>query len=152
METQTITETVTDICTRLGFSVVDIEVSEDKLGTIFSVTLEGGDELAERGGVGVGALNHLVKKIVDQKTGHEAKEFPFSIDINNHQKKKNDEIVQKAKMYAERAKSFGTEIELDPMNAYERMVVHNALGEYDGIETGSRGIGRERRVVITPQR
>jgi spoIIIJ-associated protein len=49
---------------------------------------------------------------------------------------------------AERAKSRGTEIELEPMNAYERKIVHDAVSEVDGASSFSEGEEPNRKVVV----
>ena len=72
----------------------------------------------------------------------------FTIDVNNYQEKKNEDIKNKATMMAERARFFKNNVEMIPMNPYERMIVHSLFTASEDIETESTGKGRERRVVI----
>jgi spoIIIJ-associated protein len=51
-------------------------------------------------------------------------------------------------MMAERARSFQYDVELTPMNAYERLIVHTVLSDSPNVKTESSGEGRNRRVVI----
>ena len=49
---------------------------------------------------------------------------------------------------AERAVSFKRDIELPPMVAYDRLVIHSTLSDFRGVETESEGQGRFRRVIV----
>ena len=93
------------------------------------------------------ALNHVVKRIVDKRKKEE--EFTnFTIDVNSYQKQRNEELQNKAKMLAERAKSLHADVEMEPMTPYERMVVHTTLAGDLEVETASVGFGKDRKVVI----
>src|SRR3990167_7394825 len=117
----------------------DLEFQEGSDGVWF---------LIGEGGKNLSALNYLVKKIAEKKY---PERFPgFSLDINDYQKKKIDEIKELARMHAQRVRYFKKEAEMRPMNAYERRIVHASLQEYPDITTESRGEGMERRVVIKP--
>ena len=99
------------------------------------------------------AIDTLVKKIVEQqlnaKEGVERTETPlFLVDIDDFRGRQIRDIQQKAKMMAERARSFQYDVELSPMSAYERLIVHTALQDEPHVVTESKGEGRSRRVVI----
>ena len=99
-------------------------------------------------GEALSALNHLARKIAEKnKTGDEI-DVDFFIDVNGFQKKKIDNIKAIAHMMAERAKFFKTNIEMDPMSAYERRIIHSFLQNVPEITTESKGEGKDRRVVI----
>ena len=70
------------------------------------------------------------------------------IDINGFQKKKVEGIHAVAHMMAERARYFKSNIEIDPMSAFERRIVHEFLSSATDLKTESQGEGRSRRVVI----
>ena len=72
----------------------------------------------------------------------------FFIDINGYFENNNKELQMKAKIMAERARSFKTNMELEPMTPYERMIVHSALEDFSDIKTESVGFGKGRKVVI----
>lgn len=95
------------------------------------------------------ALSHLVKKLVGVRA--ETKKIPeprFFIDINDYQATLSRAISTKALILAERAKSFKSSVEMEPMSAYDRLIVHEFLGGVSNIKTESIGEGRNRRVVI----
>ena len=96
----------------------------------------------------VSAVNIILKRIVENKFGDDSTRF--LVDINNIQRKHLEEIRDAARMHAQRVRYFKKEIEMSPMNAYERRVVHTVLQEYPDIKTESAGEGFERRVVVKP--
>ena len=70
------------------------------------------------------------------------------IDINGFQKKRIEDIHAIAHMMAERARYFKSNIEVDPMPAFERRIVHEFLSDATDLKTESQGEGFARRVVI----
>jgi len=94
---------------------------------------------------GLYALDYLIRKLSE----HSPDTLPrVLIDIHGYRVAKIKEIQDKARILAERARSFAYEVEMSPMSSYERLIVHATLAEEEGVETESRGEGRERRVVI----
>ena len=96
------------------------------------------------------ALDHLVKRMVEQKLhAEEGAEMPlFLVDIDEYRARQIRDLQTKAKMMAERARSFQYDVELSPMSAYERLIIHTALQSEPNVKTESQGGGRNRRVVI----
>jgi spoIIIJ-associated protein len=97
------------------------------------------------------AVDHIVKKIVEQKRGAPEgaeREEMFLIDVDGYRTKQIKDIQAKALMMAERARSFQYDVELTPMSAYERLIVHTTLQDAPNVKTESQGEGRSRRVVI----
>lgn len=70
------------------------------------------------------------------------------IDINGFQKKHVENIRAIAHMMGERARYFKSSIEVNPMSAFERRIVHEFLSNATDLKTESMGIGHTRRVVI----
>lgn len=100
-----------------------------------------------RDGETLRSLNHLVQKITEKGTEEEKGPSIF-IDINGYQKKRFDNLKNIAHMMAERARYFKSNIEIDPMPAYERRIIHMFLEGDKDIKTESEGFGPNRRVVI----
>lgn len=97
------------------------------------------------------ALSHIAKKMAENKFKKEKMEaLPFLLDINDYQIKRIEELRNVARMNAQRVIFFKKEIEMDPMTAYDRRIVHSVLGECPDVKTESIGDGFERRVVIKP--
>ncbi len=93
------------------------------------------------------SLNHLIQKILE-KDFEENEAKNILIDINGYQKKRFDNLRNIAHMMAERAKYFKSNIEIDPMPAFERRIIHLFLENDKEIKTESEGEGANRRVVI----
>jgi len=106
-----------------------------------------------RDGETLRSLNHIVQKIVEKNIpsveGTEERKGPsIFIDVNGYQKKRFENLKNIAHMMAERARYFKSNIEIDPMPAYERRIIHMFLEGAKDIKTESEGYGPTRRVVI----
>ncbi len=72
------------------------------------------------------------------------------VDINNYRRKREDLILEIARVTARKSIAEKKEMSLPIMNAYERRLVHTELAKHPDIKTESVGEGRERYVVIKP--
>ena len=130
----------------------EISITEEKPGSVWvSVEVSEPHLFTGREGEGLSALNHLVRRIMETKNYAKmtAEESPgVLIDINGFQKKHIENIRAIAHMMSERARYFKSNIEVDPMTAFERRIVHEFLSDADDLLTVSIGAGRSRRVVI----
>ncbi len=124
-----------------------LEHQEGVEGTWFVIRTDESALLIGEGGKNLIALNYLVRRIAEKKTNDAAR---FFVDVNDYHKKRVDEVKDMARMHAQRVRYFKKDIEMPPMNAYERRIVHTVLQEYPDIKTESAGMGPERRVVIKP--
>lgn len=70
------------------------------------------------------------------------------IDVNGYRKKREETLIKLAERMAEKAKRSKRPIKLEPMNPYERRIIHSALQNIDNITTYSEGNEPYRRVVI----
>ncbi|MEX0652181.1 MAG: R3H domain-containing nucleic acid-binding protein [Candidatus Paceibacterota bacterium] len=122
-----------------------IEIKPHVLHPIFSIKTKDRVLTDETLSEIIQALNHLIKGILFKEIG---KEEQFLIDINSYQEKKLQDLETSALLLAERARAFKRNVELGPMNAYERMVIHSLFTKNAHIETTSVGEGRLRRVVL----
>lgn len=94
------------------------------------------------------SLNHLARRIIDNKNKEDRNMPSVFIDINGFNQKKISNLRTIAHMMAERARYFKSKVEVDPMSAYDRRVVHEYLADKSDIRTESSGEGHSRRVVI----
>ena len=122
-----------------------IDIKDHKLHPIFSIHTDDSNLFTKNKGEVLHAFNYLIKRIIDKKGINEAK---FLVDVNEYQEKKLQDLEEQAILLAERARAFKHEVELHPMNAYERMVVHALFTNDPHMETSSVGEGRFRRVVL----
>ena len=141
---KTIIET---ILSKMGFSC-EVEILETTENIKLTIHTQEAGLLIGEAGQNLIALNHLMKRIAEKAVG--ATRLPFSLDINDYQKQKAEEIKDLARMSAQRVRYFKKEITLRPMTSYERRIVHAALTEYPDIITESVGEEPRRMVIIKP--
>lgn len=72
------------------------------------------------------------------------------LDIDGYKENRNQSIIDLANKIAEQAIKIERNIHLDPMNAYDRRIVHTTLQERDDVTTESTGEGEKRHVVVKP--
>jgi spoIIIJ-associated protein len=90
-------------------------------------------------------INHIVKVMArKQNLGN------VVIDVNNYRLERERLILELARAAAQKAAATKSDVELPPMNAYERRLVHTELATRPDIKTESIGEGKERRVVVKP--
>lgn len=144
---------IKELIEKTTITVSNISVSDDgKNTTWFSAEVNQPYFFIGRNGEALSALNHLVRRIVESKTpslGEGAGDrLSILIDINGFQKKRIENIHAIAHMMAERARYFKSSIEVDPMSAFDRRIVHEFLADATDLKTESQGEGLSRRVVI----
>ena len=147
MTTEEIKDIIEEILKHLTIPFNGVDIVSGEIGVVFMINTDEARFLIGNNGANLIALNHVVKRIVDKRKKEE--EFTnFTIDVNSYQKQRNEELQNKAKMLAERAKSLRADVEMEPMTPYERMVVHTTLAGDLEVETASVGFGKDRKVVI----
>ena len=142
-------DVIGELLTAMGYeaSVTSAEVAGQMVYSIQGVANP--RDLIGMHGDTIHAIDTLVKKIIEQRRAAGGTDMPlFLVDIDEYRTKHIKELQSKAKMMAERARSFQYDVELSPMTAYERLIVHTALAEEPNVKTESQGEGRNRRVVI----
>jgi len=125
-----------------------IFIEEDGKSTWYRVEVKEPNFFTGREGEALYALNHLVRRIIENKTPEREEYSSMMIDVNGFQKKRVENIRAVAHMMRERAKYFKSNIEFDPMSAFERRIVHEFFSDATDLKTESVGFGPTRRVVI----
>jgi len=125
---------------------VEIEESDETL-TATIVGRELGLAIGKHGQT-IDAIQYLANAVVWRGRGDERK--AVVVDAAGYRARREATLDALAKRSAERAISTGRSVELDPMTAVERKVVHLALKETDGVVTRSEGTEPNRFVVIDP--
>ncbi len=150
MDTKEIQNIIKELIEKTTVGVDEIVVVEEKGNNIwFGVEVKEPHFFLGRDGEGLSALNHIVRKILETKTPRTEEDgIQLIIDINGFQKKKIDSLRAVAHMMAERARYFKSSVEVDPMPAFDRRIVHEFLSEATDLTTESVGTGPSRRVVI----
>ena len=120
---------------------------DEQSGPEFDIEGDDAGLLIGRRGETLQALQFITRVITYNKTGHRS---PISVDVEGYYQRRDQSLVNLADRVAKRVVRTGREIELEPMNARERRVVHMSLADNDDVYTESSGLGTDRRIVIIP--
>lgn len=145
---ETIKQLIADVIDKLSVPYERIERVADAPQPLFTIRTKESGALIGTRGENLRALNVLVKRMAERRFAGAEEQPRFVVDVNNYEQKRIGEIQQRARLLAERARTFQYDIEMSPMSPYERMIVHATFSEINDIETESRGEGRMRRVII----
>jgi len=142
------TEQVDTFLTGL-FERMDIDVSLDikeEEGAI-GVILTGKDPgaLIGRRGETLDAIQHLTNYVVNRSVSGRVR---INLDAENYRQRRNEALENLANRTAGKVLKYRRNMTLDPMNAYERHVIHSALQEHGQVSTFSVGSEPNRRVVV----
>lgn len=150
MDKNKIQNLIKDLIEKVMLEARAITVTEDEGSNVwFSVEVSEPHFFIRQDGEALHALNHLVRRIIENREAEgKTREPSFIIDINNFQKRRVDNARAVAHLMSERARYFKSNIEVDPMPAFERRIVHEFLANETDLKTESTGYGPGRRVVI----
>jgi spoIIIJ-associated protein len=125
-----------------------VDVRED--GETITLTCSGADValLIGRHGQTIDAVQYLMNAISHRAYGDERKEVV--VDAAGYRERRRATLESLAVRTAQQVQTSGERIELDPMTAVERKVVHLKLKEIEGVETSSEGTEPNRYVVVLP--
>jgi len=110
---------------------------------------EGMGLLIGRHGQTLEAIQDVVRAAVQRQTDSRCRVI---VDVEDYRKRRRSQIASRARESAKRVLRTGRPERLEPMNPYERKIVHDAAGQISGIETSSEGEEPERGVVIRKKR
>ncbi len=125
-------------------AIVESEAGENEV--TFSVKGEKLGKLIGFHGENIQALQMLLSGIKTRGEGP----IRLYLDIDGYKANRNQSIIDLANKTAEQAIKIERNIHLDPMNAYERRIVHTTLQGRDDVTTESTGEGEKRHVVVKP--
>ena len=147
MNEDTIKSAIEQIFTLTGCELSSVTFTEES--NILWCMIETPDSrfIIGREGETLHSLNHIVRKILERVPSFSEVDRLF-IDVNGYQKKHYDNLKNIAHMMAERARYFKSSVEVDPMPAADRKIIHMFLEKSPNIKTESEGYGATRRVVI----
>lgn len=146
---------IRDLITRflelIGADVIGLEIKQDLENTKVSATVGEAGFLIGHDGENLRAIQYILALMVARQTQEIFKPSAFTIDINNYRQDKENYLTALAKNSAAEVLETKKSVELEPMPAYERRIVHITLEKIEGIKSESVGEGEERRIVIKPE-
>lgn len=130
----------------------DIVIHDDGDGeALITIVGEGTSALIGHHGDTLEAFQYLVNLAANKKDDAERPYTRISIDIENYREKREETLRALAAKMAAKVKKNGKNIALEPMNAYERRIIHAEIQKIEGVSTNSIGSEGNRRVVIFPE-
>ena len=131
---------------RMGVNA-EIEISPRENGGV-NVNLTGASmgAIIGRRGETLDAIQHLTNYVVNKTND---KHLHISVDAEAYRAKREESLARLAEKMAEKAIKYKRSMALEPMNSYERHVIHTALQNYEGVTTSSTGVEPNRRVVVS---
>lgn len=129
-----------------GYAVEVVQVAEREL----QAEIVGGDpgKIIGRGGRTLSALEYLTNAVLNKDDA--SPHVRVAIDVGGYKVRRDERLRGVALKAAARARKTGFAVELEPMSAAERRVIHMTLADDPAVESESSGEGRERRVVVKP--
>ena len=113
--------------------------------TILKVSGEHMGALIGRRGETMESLSYLASLVVNRMEGPYVK---LGLDVGGYRNKREDDLSALAGRIADRVIRTGCYYEMEPMNPYERHIIHTAIAEIDGVRSESKGDGPARHVVL----
>ncbi|HXQ00073.1 MAG TPA: RNA-binding cell elongation regulator Jag/EloR [Solirubrobacteraceae bacterium] len=128
---------------------LDVDVRIEQSEGVLTGSVEGDDVglLIGRHGQTIDAIQHLAQRIVFRGGSPDAR---VTIDADGYRERRAESLRSIALDAAEESLRSGEAVELDPMPASERRIVHEYLRERDDVETHSEGDEPERYLVVEP--
>jgi spoIIIJ-associated protein len=117
-------------------------------GAAVVITTDGLDGLLiGKHGQTLAALQHIIGRLVSKEFGVTG---PVSVDVGDYRQRREAQLTEKARALAHRVVSTGREVNLEPLHAPDRRVVHLALAGIPGVRTYTVCQGLHRNIVIAP--
>ena len=143
-----IKELIKEITKLMGLTV-NMEVKKREDNVAISIYSDNNAILIGKNARNLSALTTIIKQAVYKEINTY---YNFVLDVSEYKEKQQFFIEKAAKKTAREVARTKVEAKLDPMNSYERRIVHNALTNFKGVYTESEGEEPHRYVVIKPKK
>lgn len=131
----------------LAFNVKVSRINDKLDRVIFLIQCNDGDILIGKDGEILEGLQHILRLAIAKKFKDNLK---ILVDINGYRDKRKNTLTIIAKRLADKAKRTGRKHKTDPLNPYERRIIHTLFKHNRNITTKSEGEGHTKKVIITP--
>ncbi len=136
---------VKTILDALGCTEVSIKVALKDNGALLILSGEGLGACIGHRGETLDAIQYLASLAANSAKGY----YKISIDIGNYRERREKTLISLAQRISNQVLRTGRSRSLEPMNPYERRIIHTAIQEIDGVSSHSVGEGERRHIVIT---
>lgn len=130
---------------RLGFEA-QVTAHDEEAGLLLEIETEDGAALIGRDGRTLLEMQYLVNRMIYTQDPQHPR---ISLDVGNFRSQRREALEAEARAAAEKVRRWGDIVELAPMNAFDRWVIHNTLKDDPKVETHSIEVeGTSRKVII----
>lgn len=131
----------------LAFESVNVTVQDHDEGLMLDISASDSDRLSGgRHSQVLSDLQYLLNRLVFQQNPEAPK---VVLDVDGFRGRQRDRLVQMAQEAAEKVVRWGDIVELQPMNAFDRRIVHNALKDHPSVETHSVEVeGSDKKAIL----
>ena len=136
---------LTPIFNLMGVENFSFTAVKKGAATILKVSGEHMGALIGRRGETMESLSYLASLVVNRMEGPYIK---LGLDVGGYRNKREDDLSALAKRIADRVIRTGCYYEMEPMNPYERHIIHTAVADIEGVRSESKGEGPARHVVL----
>jgi spoIIIJ-associated protein len=137
--------TLEKIMELLGFTATVEEHSMED-GILLDVKTEDSGRLIGRQGQTLADLQYIANRLLFQQDPAAPK---IMVDVGGYRAQARDALVKKAKDAAEKVRRWGDVVELEPMTAFDRRIIHQALKDDPGVETASVEVeGTDKKAIL----
>ena len=137
--------TLETLLNHLGFEATVEEHHYDE-GLFLDVKTADSGRLIGRQGQTLSDLQYLLNRLLFQQDQSTPK---VTVDVGGYRAQARDALVKKAKDAAEKVRRWGDVVELEPLNAFDRRIVHNALKDDPAVETHSVEVeGTDKKAIL----
>src|SRR5437899_10255070 len=138
-------QTLEKILDLLGFQAT-VEEHRMEEGTLLDVKTDDSGRLIGRQGQTLSDLQYITNRLLFQQDASVPK---LTVDVSGYRAQAREALVKKAKDAAEKVRRWGDIVELEPMTAFDRRIIHHALKDDPDIETHSVEVeGTERKAML----
>ena len=132
----------------MGLHNIDVEVREEEAGAELVLTGEDIGFIIGHRGETLDALQYLASLVANHV---DESYYRITLDVGNYREKRKETLENLGKKMAARAVKTGRNAALEPMNPYERRIIHTAVQSVEGAKSWSEGEDLARHVVIGPE-
>lgn len=137
---------ITNVLVAMGVENVTVDVTEIENGAALEINGDGFEELIGKKGELLDSLQYLAS-LVSNRLDREY--FRISTDCNGFRERRKAQLEELAKKIANNVKKNGRSSALEPMNPYERRIIHAVVSEIEGVTSQSKGEEPYRKVIIS---
>ncbi|MFT4689751.1 MAG: Jag family protein [Verrucomicrobiia bacterium] len=144
-------EMIEELLKLMGFDDVKVVEKDFDAGMLLDIETDEAGRLIGRQGATLADMQYLLNRLLFRADTEAPK---VTLDVGGYRTKAREALVEKAREAAEKVKTLGDIVELEPMNSFDRWVVHNTLNDDEAVETSSVEVDgtSKKAILLRPKR